>query len=75
MMKISTRLWTILQKLCGNVLERLRGFRQTIKLKNISEWFKHGLDLNSGRNDLEVCYLVNDIKSNLERFEYQWVFW
>ena len=63
MVKVNMRLRTIFQKLCGNVLERLGGFRQTIKLKNIGEWFKHGLDSNSSRNDLEVFYLVNDIKS------------
>ena len=63
MMKVSMRLGTKLQKLCGNVLERLGGFKQTIKLKNIGEWFKHGFDSNSSMNDLEVFYLVNDIKS------------
>ena len=63
MVKISMGLRTKLQKLCGNISERLGGFRQTIKFKNIGEWFIHGLDSNSSRNDLEVVYLVNDIKS------------
>ena len=54
---------TIFQKLYGNVLERLGGIRKTIKLKNIGEWFKHVFDSNSSKNDLEVFYLVDDIKS------------
>ena len=44
-------------------MERLGGFKQTIKLKDISEGLKHGLDSNASRNDLKVFYLVNDIKS------------